>query len=82
MVAAAARAAQAARTVARAAAAAPRLSDAERAAWLAQRPFQPIARAPTALSRYPTHDEVGRMIGAGVMNQEPGTRNRGVGCRV
>jgi hypothetical protein len=55
--AAAVRAALAAQTVARVAVAAPPLNEEQRAAWLSRRPFQPIGRAPYALSRFPTHDE-------------------------
>ena len=49
-------AATAARAVARAAAAPPPLSETERRAWLAKHPYQPIAKAPYALSRRETHD--------------------------
>ena len=49
-------AAAAAKAVARAAAAPPPLSEAERRAWLAKHPYQPIAKAPFALSRHEAHD--------------------------
>ena len=49
-------AAAAAKAVARAAAAPPPLSESERRAWLAKHPYQPIAKAPYALSRHETHD--------------------------
>ena len=42
--------------MARAAAAPPPLSESERRAWLAKHPYQPIAKAPYALSRHETHD--------------------------
>ena len=55
--AAAERAVLAAKIVARAVLAAPKLSPEQRNDWLSKRPFQPIKRAPYALSRFPAHDE-------------------------
>jgi hypothetical protein len=49
-------AAAAAKAVARAASAPPPISESERSAWLAKHPYQPIAKAPYALSRHETHD--------------------------
>jgi hypothetical protein len=49
-------AAAAAKAVARAASAPPPMSESERSAWLAKHPYQPIAKAPYALSRHETHD--------------------------
>ena len=42
--------------MARAAAAPPPISEAERRAWLAKHPYQPIAKVPFALSRHEAHD--------------------------
>jgi hypothetical protein len=53
----AAKAREAALAVSRAAASAPEIPEKERKAWLRKHPYQPIARAPFALSKYEHHDE-------------------------
>jgi hypothetical protein len=49
--------ANAARAVARAAAAPPFISESDKKEWLSKHPHQPVARAPYALSRHSTHDQ-------------------------